>query len=147
MNYPKGRRYEEETVRIVNKFPGWLAIRKHLSGMGDAEDIKLIMKKGDGFLIQVRGFIKCNETNEMCWQKGGKRYVSSHAMHHEVVNHCIKACLDWAEHEVREAFKFKGSALYHPHQNVDELSKHVLGIKPVARRMSSTMKSDQDIDM
>lgn len=42
--YAKGRAYEMETVRIVHKkhgHLGWRAKRKHLSGQGGGEDIKL----------------------------------------------------------------------------------------------------------
>ncbi len=96
----------------------------------------LVMKKGDGFLIQLQGFIKDNETQEFSWQKGGKHYVSSHAIKDEIVNKAWKACFDFVIHEAREAFFFKGETIYHPHFLVDELatfvkhSKHAKRDKP-----------------
>ncbi len=53
MNYVKGRRYEEETVRMVNKHSNWFAIRKHLSGQGGGEDVKLILSSGDEELVTL----------------------------------------------------------------------------------------------
>ncbi len=85
----------------------------------------LIMRKGDGFLLQIKGYIKDNETGEYSWQKGGKHYLSSHAIRDEVVNKAWKACFDFIIHEAREAFHYKGQTIYHPHFLVDELATFV----------------------
>lgn len=84
-----------------------------------------IMEKGDGFLLQLKGYIKDNETGEYSWQKGGKHYLSSHAIKDEIVNKAWKACFDFVIHEAREAFYFKGETIYHPHFLVDELANFV----------------------
>ena len=83
------------------------------------------MKKGDGFLLQLTGYIKDNETSEFSWQNGGKHYISSHAIKDEIVNKAWKACFDFVIHEAREAFYFKGETIYHPHFLVDELANFV----------------------
>jgi hypothetical protein len=83
------------------------------------------MRKGDGYLVQLRGMIKDNETGKLAWQHGGKHYISSHAIKDEVVNKAWKACFDFVVHEAREAFYYKGQTIYHPHFKVDELARFV----------------------
>lgn len=85
----------------------------------------LVMPKGDGFLLQLKGYIKDNETQQYSWQKGGKHYLSSHCIKDEVVNKAWKACFDFIIHEAREAFYYKEQTIYHPHFLVDELATFV----------------------
>lgn len=92
-----------------------------------------VMKKGDGFLLQLSGYIKDNETEELSWQKGGKHYISRHAIKDEIVNKAWKACFDFVIHEAREAFYFKGETIYHPHFLVDELANFVSKSKHAKR--------------
>ncbi len=85
----------------------------------------LAMPKGDGFLIQLEGYIRDNTTKSYSWQKGGKHYISSFAIRDEVVNKAWKACFDFVIHEAREAFFYKNQTIYHPHFLVDELAAFV----------------------
>lgn len=55
------------------------------------------------------------------WQRGGKRYVSEHAVDSEVVQCALRALLDFDEHETREAFLFDGVRLFGPHITLDAL--------------------------
>lgn len=80
-----------------------------------------VMEKGDGFLIQLCCYMKDNVTGEMSDQRGGKHYISSHAIKDEVVNKAWHACQDFIIHEAREAFKYKNQPIYQPHWTVDEL--------------------------
>ena len=82
----------------------------------------LVMSKGDGFLLQLEGYIKDNETHQYSWQKGGKHYLSSYCIKDEIVNKAWKACFDFIIHEAREAFCYKEQTIYHPHFLVDELA-------------------------
>lgn len=84
-----------------------------------------VMPKGDGFLIQLSGYIKDNETGLYSWQKGGKHYLSSHCIKDEIVNKAWKACFDFVIHEAREAFYYKEQTIYHPHFMVDDLATFV----------------------
>lgn len=76
-----------------------------------------------------------NETNMMSDQHGGKHYVSSHAIKDEVVNKAWAACQDFIIHEAREAFKYKGQAIYQPHWNVDELLVLTESSEPAKRHV------------
>lgn len=94
----------------------------------------VIMPKGDGFLLQVLAGVKDNKTGKASTQKGGKYYISSHAIKDEVVMTAWKACQDYVIHECREAFKYKGQAIFGPHHNVDELAiftKHTPEVKRI----------------
>lgn len=93
----------------------------------------LVMPKGDGFLLQLSGYIKDNETGKYSWQKGGKHYLSSYCIKDEIVNKAWKACFDFIIHEAREAFHYKEQTIYHPHFLVDELATFV-GKSEHARR-------------
>jgi len=39
----------------------------------------------------------------------------------EVVTTCLKACLQYEEHEARENFKYHGVSIFDPHYDVDKL--------------------------
>lgn len=51
---------------------------------------------------------------------GGKQPISPHMVLGEIVKRCFVACRDYAEHEVREAFMFRGRRVLGPH--IDMLS-------------------------
>ncbi len=84
-----------------------------------------VMPKGDGYLLQLKGYIRDNDTGEYSWQKGGKHYLSSFTIKDEIVNKAWKACFDFVIHEAREAFSYKQQTIYHPHFLVDELATFV----------------------
>ena len=50
-----------------------------------------------------------------------KWYVSSEATKSEVIQTALKLILTAVEHEAREAFKYRGRAVFGPHINVDVL--------------------------
>lgn len=52
---------------------------------------------------------------------GRKWRVSRFAAHSEVIQTALAAVLAWAEHEVREAFLYKGWPIFGPHHSVDDL--------------------------
>ena len=54
-------------------------------------------------------------------QRGGKWYVSTHAMPGEVLRKALQAVLAAEEHEARERFKFAGKAVFHPHHPISAL--------------------------
>lgn len=60
-------------------------------------------------------------TKESCRCVGAKFFVSAHAADNEVVQALLRSAIAAAEHEVREAFRFDGVALYRPHQPLEEL--------------------------
>ncbi len=52
---------------------------------------------------------------------GRKWRISSFMTKSEVVNTAFAALMAWWEHEAREAFKFRGHAIYGPHHDVEAL--------------------------
>lgn len=52
---------------------------------------------------------------------GAKIRVSEFATESEVVQACLKATIDWFEHEARESFEWKGINIFNPHYDVNAL--------------------------
>lgn len=84
-----------------------------------------IQEKGDGFLIQTGAQLPCNDSGVVELMKGGKYYISSYSAQSEVVFKALQACLSFVEHEARECFTYKGTAIVYPHLRVDDLKKFV----------------------
>jgi hypothetical protein len=53
--------------------------------------------------------------------RGRKWMISTHMTEGEVVQTALAACLMAEEHEAREAFRYKGRALFGPHIDVNRL--------------------------
>jgi hypothetical protein len=92
-----------------------------------------VFEKGDGFLMQLGGYITDNETDELGWQWGGKQYVSQYSEIDEVVNKAWGACQSFIIHEAREMFTYKGEAIFHPHWDVHALVKFSKETDPIKR--------------
>lgn len=55
---------------------------------------------------------------------GGRKWLLSEYMtDSEFVATVFKACLTWEEHECREAFHYRGQAVFGPHLNVNALAE------------------------
>lgn len=111
-----------------------------------------VMEKGDGFLIQLECWMKCNVENEYSWQKGGKYYISSHAIDDEIILSSWKACQDFIIHEARETFFYREQPIFQPHFSMDELVEFSETAKIVSRPRNlivehiNDLKHSQDID-
>jgi hypothetical protein len=55
------------------------------------------------------------------WGYGGKYLLSEHMTRGEVVKKCFVAARDFAEHEVREAFEYRGRRILGPHVDIEAL--------------------------
>ena len=53
--------------------------------------------------------------------KGREWIISEHATASEIIQTALAAALHFEEHEVREAFKYRGQAVMGPHFDVDDL--------------------------
>lgn len=80
-----------------------------------------VQPSGDGFLIQFQHLCADRDDHYMKWQGGGKYYISKHAVESEVVFKALKAALDFAEHEIREALTYKGVVFSNPHTDINKL--------------------------
>lgn len=97
-----------------------IAMSCELCVLGHSFDV-LVMEKGDGFLIQLQAMIPDNNTRKISLQKGGKYYVSSHAILEEVVGTIWKALQDFLIHEAREGFLYKRRRIYGSHFDINTL--------------------------
>lgn len=75
----------------------------------------------NGYFLQVYFDALDLETNKLETQYGRKWYISKYMTKSEVVQSCFVACLKAEEHECRESFLYKGSQIFNPHYDVDEL--------------------------
>ncbi len=81
-----------------------------------------VLTKGDGFLLQVRFMAPDSITGEPALQSCRKWYISSFATKNEVVGTAYKAIETAVIHEAREEFKYRGRAIFNPHQDPDALA-------------------------
>ena len=82
----------------------------------------ILLRKGDGFLLQVSATIPNNHfSGEISEQKGGKYYISSHAIDEEIVGTLFKAVQDFLIHEAREGLTYQGVEIYGPHYPLNAL--------------------------
>jgi hypothetical protein len=81
-----------------------------------------LLKKGDGFLLQVVFSAPCTVTGAMQEQRGRKWYVSSHACVGEFVRTAFKAIEAAEMHELQENFRYRGEAIFDPHRDPDTLA-------------------------
>lgn len=103
--------------------------RLHLSSIEAVRDDRPVAEE-DVWYLQAHLYRQDTDTNEMGWGHGGKYFITPHMAIGEIVKKCFVACRDYAEHEVREAFQWKGRAILGPHidifalWNVAETTEH-----------------------
>lgn len=60
--------------------------------------------------------------------RGAKLFVSAHSVRNEVIQKVLAGCLAFAEHETREAFRWRGVRVFGPHiatESLLEAARHV----------------------
>lgn len=77
---------------------------------------------GDRLFLQVCFVGACADSGEPANQQGRKWLLSPHMTKSELVATAFKAVLTAEEHEAREAFKYRGQAVFGPHFDVDHLA-------------------------
>ena len=76
---------------------------------------------GAAFYLQVRSTSPCAKTGAP-YEWGGRKWrISVHMTVSEVVQTALMAMLAAVEHEAREAFRYRGKAIFGPHFNVEHL--------------------------
>jgi hypothetical protein len=71
--------------------------------------------------IQLHEQTECNRSGKPYLSKGRKWKWSQFMTKSEVVTTCMKAVLQYEEHEARENFKYKGLSIFDPHMDVEKL--------------------------
>ena len=71
--------------------------------------------------IQLHEKTTCNRTDKPYLSKGRKWKWSQFMTKSEIVTTCMKAVLQYEEHEARENFKYNGLSIFDPHYDVDKL--------------------------
>lgn len=82
-----------------------------------------VEQSGDIMWLQWRFVGVDPTTGKAALQHGRKWMLSTHATPSECVQTALAAVLACEEHEAREAFTFKGHAVFGPHFNVEGLAK------------------------
>lgn len=75
---------------------------------------------GDDY-IQLHEHTTCNRSGKPYLSKGRKWKWSQFMTKSEIVTTCLKAVLQYEEHEARENFQYKGYSIFDPHYDVDVL--------------------------
>ncbi len=89
--------------------PNWRFIQGYIGGAGSwYMQVEFTVPGEYGF------------TPDTVW-RGRKWLLSQHMTEGEVVQTALMACLAAEEHEAREAFRYKGKALFGPHLSVGRL--------------------------
>lgn len=88
----------------INMMPGWI--------------VRYIAKfKAESYLQ-----VQCYSCTDGTLQWSGRKWrLSYHMTATELVNTAFKAYLAALEHEYREQFLYRGTAIYNPHRDVDAL--------------------------
>lgn len=73
------------------------------------------------YFVQAKLWRKDTDTGEFGWGQGAKYFLSPYMSTSEITRVCLKACLAYAEHEVREAFQYRGKRIYGPHLSASGL--------------------------
>lgn len=81
--------------------------------------------------LQLRFNAPDSVTGKPHAQHGRKWLLSEHMTKSEIVLTAFKAVLTAEEHEIREAFKYFGQAIFNPHINVDQFLEisHLVDIR------------------
>lgn len=75
----------------------------------------------DAFKIQAVLWRKDTNSGNLGWGYGGNHYIAWDATPDAIVKRCFVAARDYSEHEVREAFTYKGRRVFDPHQSIENL--------------------------
>lgn len=87
-------------------------------------DWRLLVREepmGQGTFLQWEFDAACTDTGEPALQRGRKWRLSAHMTRSEVVQTALAGALAAVEHEAREAFLYRGCAVFGPHLDVDAL--------------------------
>lgn len=113
------------------------------------QEIKSILSdvkyKDFTFCVKTVGFtgyvmyIEATETDHITGKplvmQGRKFYIPNTMSKSDFVRTCFVAVMAWEEHEAREAFSYKGAAIFDPHFDVDEAAER-------ARRYEHVQETD-----
>lgn len=74
-----------------------------------------------GCYLQVEAAERCNVTSESIVWKSRKWRLSEHMTDGEIVQTAFLAVLTAMEHEIREQFLYRGTAIFDPHYDIEKL--------------------------
>lgn len=80
-----------------------------------------VVEDGDFGYLQVAFHAEDSDTGILEVQRGRKWKLSPHMTRSEVVQTAFKAILTAEEHEARERFTYRGTAVFGPHLDVERL--------------------------
>ena len=77
--------------------------------------------EGKSVFVQAEMWRKDHDTGEYGSGRTRKYYVSPFMSEGELVRTLLVSCLAYAEHEIREGFKYRDQTIYGPHIGLDGL--------------------------
>lgn len=107
------RQIEQYPLRYANDVP-----RHSITGCVTNQYCDFV---GHAWFVQACLWRKDTKSQAAGWGYGGKIVVSPHMAYGELVKKFLVAALGYAEHEVREAFKWKGRRIAGPHISIEAL--------------------------
>jgi hypothetical protein len=87
----------------------------------------LVLEKAGGRPYLQAHFVPDNPVEES-W-KSAKVYLSYHMCRQEIVGSVFKMIRDAEEHEMREAFRYRGVSIYNCHLDPDWLSDQIMDVR------------------
>jgi len=78
-----------------------------------------LLKKGDGYLLQLSYYERCVETGRVELQKSRKHFISPFMTESEIVETAFLCAQRSSEHVLREHFTYAGERIYSPHFHVN----------------------------
>lgn len=84
------------------------------------DDYEILVFSNYGAIFLAIGY---DAGEEEGYQQGRKWLVEPDMTDSEIVLTALKAVLTFAEHEAREAFRYKGSKIFQPHLDLDDLAE------------------------
>lgn len=98
-----------------------------------------------GFHLWISALEPCTYTGAMEMQEGRKWFISTKCTPSDVVRTAFKAVATWAEHEVRENFKYSQTRVFSPHLELNNLvartSQIEEGIEAMQAKAAKTAKA------
>lgn len=116
-----GTRY---CIKLVKELEGSITLSKIsevLSEVKFSNHVFEVEEAPGGFHIWISGIEPDTYTGKMELQEGRKWFVRAKSTPSDVVRTAFKAVATWAEHEMRESFKYKDVRVFSPHLDLDKL--------------------------
>jgi len=81
----------------------------------------VVLRDGGEIAIEARLWRQDTDTGEWGWGQGGQHLIDEMMSDDVIAKRFLVAALSYAEHEVREGFRYKGRRIFGPHMPLQAL--------------------------